>query len=201
MREGAWTSKAPLHTERSGELSEVPAGRAARRAFPSGLTNRVFSLAPTYPSHTLSLSLPHLLARPPLPLALLVLLSRRTSRRTVETRSPVRCNPCTQVHPLSEWAIATRKSAIAGAAAEIREESPRSAVHWSLTRSFTKDETGNFEIRTRSVAIAVNDRHRRAVMMPLAEVASHFSPRLPVGDPECDFVPPSSWRKLSSRTR
>jgi len=27
-------SKAPLHTKRSGELSEVPAGRATRRAFP-----------------------------------------------------------------------------------------------------------------------------------------------------------------------
>jgi hypothetical protein len=32
-REGTrWISKAPLHTERSGGLSEVPAGRAARRA-------------------------------------------------------------------------------------------------------------------------------------------------------------------------
>lgn len=36
--------KAPLRLERSEELSEVPAGQAARWAFPSGLTNRDFSL-------------------------------------------------------------------------------------------------------------------------------------------------------------
>ena len=49
-------AKAPIRTKRSEELSEVPAGRAARRAFPTGLTNRDFSLIPRV-SFSLSLSL------------------------------------------------------------------------------------------------------------------------------------------------
>lgn len=48
-------AKAPIRSKRSEELSEVPAGRAARRAFPTGLTNRNFSLIPRV-SFSLSLS-------------------------------------------------------------------------------------------------------------------------------------------------
>lgn len=48
-------AKAPIRSKRSEELSEVPAGRAARRAFPTGLTNRDFSLIPRV-SFSLSLS-------------------------------------------------------------------------------------------------------------------------------------------------